>query len=113
MNKMKDSRQRLLKHKIYSSVDNLPKLQVFMKNHVFAVWDFMTLLKRIQNDLTCTSIPWTPSVNTKVTRFFNEIVLEEECDEVTKGNFTSHFELYMAAMKEIGSDPSAIMHLND
>lgn len=48
-------RHALLNHPIYSEVDSLSKLREFMRIHVFAVWDFMSLVKRLQSELTSNS----------------------------------------------------------
>jgi hypothetical protein len=53
-------RQEIMNHKVYSVINDLDDLRIFMKYHVYAVWDFMSLLKALQNNLTCTSIPWFP-----------------------------------------------------
>ncbi len=73
-----------------------------MQTHVFAVWDFMSLLKRLQRDLTCTDIPWRPPASPSLARFVNEVVLAEESDIGPRGA-CSHLELYLDAMKEIGA----------
>jgi hypothetical protein len=100
---------KLATHPIYTRVRNLRGLQIFMTNHVFAVWDFMTLTKTLQQRLTCVSTPWLPPEHPTAARLVNEIVLGEESDEVTHGEYLSHYVLYMRAMDEIGADPSPVM----
>ena len=99
---------RLATHQIYSRVRTLTGLQVFMKNHVFAVWDFMTLAKTLQQRLTCIDTPWLPPANPLAARLVNEIVLGEETDEIRHGEYLSHYALYMRAMGEIGADPEPV-----
>jgi len=104
-------REALISHPLYSSIDTISDIESFMEHHVFAVWDFMSLLKYLQINLTCTSIPWMP-VGSANTRFLiNEIVTGEESDVDQHGNRTSHFELYLKAMNEIGCDTKTISQL--
>lgn len=79
-----------------------------MESHVFAVWDFMTLLRALQRDLTCVELPWVPRGDSLSRRLINEIVLAEESDEDGRGGYASHFELYLEAMKQAGANLSAI-----
>ena len=102
------TQEKLVNHKIYNRIDSIEDLKLFMENHIYAVWDFMSLLKGLQTTLTCTNNPWTPVDNTEAARFINEIVLEEETDEIKGGIAISHFELYLESMKEIGADTSQI-----
>ncbi|ARS34049.1 DUF3050 domain-containing protein [Pontibacter actiniarum] len=104
-------RRQLLQHNVYQSLETLEDLRVFMEHHVFAVWDFMSLLKALQRDLTCTTLPWVPTASPSTRRLINEIVLEEETDVDQEGRPVSHFELYLRAMAEAGADTSQIEQL--
>ncbi|MFY0542576.1 DUF3050 domain-containing protein [Brevibacillus sp. H7] len=101
-------REQLLQHPVYGAIDTPDKVKVFMQHHVFAVWDFMSLLKRLQQDLTCTTVPWMPSKHAQYARFINEIVLGEETDEDGRGGYISHFHLYLEAMEQCGADTGPI-----
>jgi hypothetical protein len=104
-------RVRLEAHPIYASVTSLDDLRVFMQHHVYSVWDFMSLIKYLQNKIAPARWPWTPSGDASVQRFINELVLEEETDISLPGQegFTSHFMLYLAAMREVGADADTPM----
>ncbi|MGW1992613.1 DUF3050 domain-containing protein [Embleya sp. NPDC001921] len=96
-------RQRVLRHTVYRELTDLTAIRVFMAHHVFAVWDFMSLLKSLQRHLTCVEIPWVPRGDAEIRRMVNEIVLGEESDTTSLGPL-SHFELYLAAMDGAGAD---------
>ena len=101
-------RQQLIDHPVYAQLRDLNDLQVFMEHHIFAVWDFMSLLKSLQRELTCVNVPWVP-VGSATTRYLiNEIVTGEESDVDEKGVRASHFELYIQAMLQAGCDTSCI-----
>jgi hypothetical protein len=104
--------ERLANHPLYGSFETLEDLHVFMEAHVFAVWDFMSLLKTLQRGLTCVDVPWLPSRFVESRRLVNEIVLGEESD-VYGLEAVSHFELYLRAMRECGSSTTAIEGLLD
>jgi Protein of unknown function (DUF3050) len=101
-------RQQLLQHPVYRAVNSVRRLQLFMEQHVFAVWDFMSLLKALQRTHTCMTLPWMPKGSRRLVRFLNEIVLGEESDEDGRGGYASHFELYLDAMKQMGASTFAI-----
>ena len=117
INQLRDAieplRQEIINHKVYSVIKNSTDLNVFMQHHVYAVWDFMSLLKTLQNNLTCTSIPWVPKGSADTRYLINEIVIGEESDLDHNGNRTSHFELYLAAMTQCGADTSEIISFID
>jgi len=96
-------RTALLDHPIYTHVASVADLRRFMEDHVFAVWDFMSLLKRLQQDMTCIRVPWFPADNAKAARLINDIVIGEETDVGPDGSYVSHLALYLGAMRDIGA----------
>ena len=96
-------RMALLDHPIYTRVACVADLRRFMQDHVFAVWDFMSLLKRLQQDMTCIRVPWFPADNARAARLINDIVIGEETDLDPDGSYISHLELYRRAMAEVGA----------
>lgn len=97
-------REELNNHKLYGVLNSIDDIRTFMQQHVFAVWDFMSLLKALQNNLTNTSVPWLPVADSNISRFINEIVLDEESDVNELGVPMSHFEMYLDAMRQIGAE---------
>ena len=89
---------QLLNHRLYKNIRTPADLKSFMQHHVFAVWDFMSLLKALQFDLTKVSTPWYPLGNPEIRYLINEIVLAEETDLNLEGKRQSHFEMYLDAM---------------
>jgi hypothetical protein len=101
-------RTTLLEHSLYRRIDGAAALRTFMEHHVYAVWDFMSLLKALQRQLTCVEIPWRPTADPAAARLVNEIVLGEETDEDGEGGYASHFELYLRAMRDAGANTASI-----
>ena len=101
------ARDRVVTHPLYAALDSHTAITTFMEHHVYAVWDFMSLLKSLQRQLTRVELPWVPSGPTGSRRLINDIVLVEESDEL-RGGFISHFELYLAGMTEAGADRSTV-----
>ena len=53
-------RAQVVEHSVYHHIEALTDVRIFMEHHVFAVWDFMSLLKTLQRHLTCVTVPWMP-----------------------------------------------------
>ncbi len=113
-----DLRQKLDTHPVYGAVKTLDDLRVFMGHHIYSVWDFMSVVKFLQNEIAPTRYPWKPLGHPSVRYFINQLVLEEESDlglPAPDGSTTyaSHFELYCHAMREVGADPAGPLRFVD
>jgi hypothetical protein len=103
-------RERLTAHPLYGAIGTREQLRLFLESHVYAVWDFMSLLKSLQQRLTCVAVPWVPTEFAASRRFINEIVLGEESDEF-EGRPMSHFEVYLEAMRECGAETDGVLRV--
>jgi len=101
-------REQLEHHPMYTRLTTATALARFMEHHVWAVWDFMSLLKALQRHLTCVELPWIPTGDPETRFLINEIVVGEESDVDRNGTRMSHFEMYRAAMKGLGASTTAI-----
>jgi len=105
---IQEYKNQLLTHSLYEKVKTIDDLHCFLENHIYAVWDFMSLLKALQNKLTCTTTPWLPVGNPAVRYLINEIVVAEETDLTIDGSRQSHFEMYLDAMQQCGANTQEI-----
>lgn len=105
---IQEYKNQLLTHSLYEKVKTIEDLHCFLENHIYAVWDFMSLLKALQNKLTCTTTPWLPVGNPQVRYLINEIVVAEETDLAMDGTRQSHFEMYLDAMQQCGATTSVV-----
>jgi len=106
------SRAEVIGHPLYRRLETLEQVNIFNEHHVFAVWDFMSLLKNLQQSLTCVDVPWVPRGSVASRRLINDIVLVEETDEY-QDEFISHFELYVLGMDASGADTRPIKSFLD
>ena len=102
--KIQPQKDILLQHTLYKKVQTIDDLHHFLENHVYAVWDFMSLLKALQSKLTCTTTPWFATNNPEIRYLINEIVLAEETDLTLDGRRQSHYEMYVEAMEDCGAN---------
>ncbi|RTY85681.1 DUF3050 domain-containing protein [Flavobacterium sp. RSP15] len=109
-NSIQPQKELLLHHPLYKKVKTIEDLQCFLENHIYAVWDFMSLLKALQSKLTCTTTPWFATQNPQTRYLINEIVLAEESDLTLDGRRLSHYEMYIEAMQSCGANTEGIEH---
>ncbi|HSI71429.1 MAG TPA: DUF3050 domain-containing protein, partial [Gillisia sp.] len=104
---------RLLKHPLYNEINHPEDLRCFMQHHVYAVWDFMSLLKALQERFTKTTSPWFPVGDPQVRYLINKLVLSQETGLNYYGKRQSQFEMYTDAMKAAGASLEKTNNLLD
>ena len=103
-------RQQIINHKVYDLITSIDDLGIFMNHHIYAVWDFMSLLKALQQNLTCTGVPWFPVGSANTRYLINEIVTGEESDVDGDGNRASHYEMYLDAIQQCGAEAADFLN---
>lgn len=106
--KVRPHQQVLLRHRLYAQLTTPSAMRTFMQAHVFAVWDNMTLLKTLQQRLTCVTTPWLPVADSIAARLINEIILDEETESFGDGVYLSHVQFYLMAMADLGAQTEPI-----
>ena len=100
------------RHPLPQAIDSIAHLRLFVEHHVFAVWDFMLLLKALQQHLAPSGAPWAPPKHPRIAGLINSLVAAEECDclpdHLGGPLHLSHFAIYRRAMDEIQADTSVI-----
>lgn len=103
-----DLARRASTHPVFRRMKSISDVRVLMEHHVWAVWDFMSLLKSVQEAVAPVRVPWLPVRDAESARLVNEIVVGEECDDGPDGRPASHFEIYLRAMRRAGADARPI-----
>jgi len=114
--KVKEHKSLLENHSLLvtNTIQSMDDLRFFMEHHVYAVWDFMSLAKALQDHVCPSGVTWLPNRRIRsCARFVNEIILGEESDIDPNGEYISHFDLYLQGMLEIGADVTVINRFLD
>lgn len=102
----------IVHHPLYHEISSIDHLRLFMEQHVFAVWDFMCLLKELHRRIVSTSAPWFPPKDALSANLISSILVEEEGDLTEDGTeYASHYDIYLQAMKKISADIQPIKKL--
>ncbi len=100
--------EKIENHELFKLIISERKLAVFAESHVYAVWDFMCLMKALQRKLSCMETCWYPPVDSLGCHLVNQIISEEESDRTADGRYLSHFEMYLEGMEQCGADINGV-----
>jgi hypothetical protein len=104
---------KIAQHPVLDKITSIADVRFLMQQHVFAVWDFVCLLKVLHQRVVGCEVPWFPSQDPDSARLLYELLIEEETDRLPVPNLSdhqhqSHFSLYLTAMRECGADTEPI-----
>lgn len=113
LTKIQALQQELANHPLLNTniIKDITGIHIFMEHHVFAVWDFMSLIKSLQHYICPSTTCWVPrqKIRSGSARLINQIILSEETDIDLDGvSSISHHDLYCQAMLEVGADANVI-----
>jgi radical SAM protein with 4Fe4S-binding SPASM domain len=91
---LQQAREAVVSHGVYAAASSPAVLRAFMESHVFAVWDFLALLRRLRGEI---SQPASSG-------YLEEVLRAEESDLWEDGRSASHLDRYLEAMEEVGAD---------
>lgn len=111
LNEIEDLKSELAAHCLYTKLQHMEDIHIFMEHHVFAVWDFMSLAKALQLHLDATQVIEKQTDNSKILGFVNGILTGGETDPNKKEIVLSHLEMYLELMDEIGANTTNIKKL--
>ena len=100
--------QKLSHHEIYGKLTSSVNINCFMSYHIFAVWDFMKLLKSLQNKMGIALQEQLAAYPSEIKKLIEEIVFAEESDLYPYGQPNKYFALYLQAISEIGVDEDCL-----
>jgi hypothetical protein len=102
--------QQIAAHPLINALTTRAALDCFMTHHVFAVWDFVCLLKTLYARIGCVSVPWFPPQDADSVHFLSSILLDEESDQLPHHpERCAHFDLYRHAMQQCGANTQPIV----
>lgn len=96
-------------HPVFEELESIHHIRMFLEFHVYAVWDFMTLLEAFQNPEGRTQ-PWMPPVGYK---FADDFVHRVGYREMACGRPETHFDEYYGAMRLLNAEMQDIAILLD
>jgi len=101
----------VINHPMFKKLNNIYNIKKYSEFQIWCVWDFMSILKQVQNFIFCNDILWLPPENPNAGAAFYRLIESEETDLGFKGgdlNRASHFQSFRAAMQELNADTKNI-----
>ena len=105
-------RKRLRQHRIYESLKSLDDVRRFMEVHVFALWDFMHLVKCLHRAPSTAEATCPPKKRFKksagVQSLVDEMVQNYANDLNERGERMATFRMYLDAMEQLGAETKCV-----
>ena len=93
--------QKLSHHEVYSKVTSRAQISCFMSYHIFAVWNFIKLLKSLQIKTSIALRSQALECSGETRDLIGKIVFAEESELYPYGQPTEYFAVYLGAISEL------------